>query len=1074
MSLKTDKIQLEVIIKGDKSRAELVQLETESKKLSRELRKLPKDSDEFIKKSAEFKKVQQRMDQLRNEIGLTGMTMRELRNRSKELSIALNNIDPRTEQYAKLRAEYGKVSARMNELRTGASQTGISFQKMAVVAASITGVAYSIKSVVNAYAEAEKAQKKVEQAVKQTGGAAGFSAKELGKMAEELKNATTFDDDQILNDVTAQMLTFTNVSGQNFKLAQEAALDLSTVLDGDLKSASIQLGKALNDPMTGLTALRRSGVIFTEDQREQIKVLTQTGRLQEAQAIILQEVNRQYGGQAEAAAKGAGGLEQLNVMWGDIKENIGGFIVKEGAGVIVWFKNAFTWIKENTSVIISLVKIVGSLVAGWVAFKVVNGIIKGFNAIMVTSRGVMGLFKTSTETTTKAAQTFGQKLSKVNIGGLIGIITTAVTLFMTLRDAMNKTSLSQEIFNDLQKRSIELSVDEKNKVDSLFKAIINTKEGTDARKTAIDNLNFAYSSYLPNLLTEKSSLTDLIGAYEEINKQIDMKVKLQAISEKSVEVQKQIMEVREALDKAEDAEKNRTIAGDFFHADEIDVINLNNQLNELTNTYDALMAKSAVLQSSVKKEKTGYQGLSQQIAELEALYRDQLLVNDKGAAATKAKIDELKKVRDAVDDAADANDGYGKSTKELSGKVQELNDEISKYENLLQEQVYNKDERAAATAEKLQDLKDEKKLYEDLIKSILDAAAVKKLLDEYQVGDPEKLKPLTPDTVGIDDKPDIIGNDVLAQHSSETEQLTEKEKAGLDKKAELQTQYQMMLAENLMNIANQAQDVIEAYAERRINRQYNKELEALKAKYAAGKMSEDQYNAAVVASEERKSAALAKVKRKVAVFEKGVAITQIGIDTFKKVAEIKAMAALLTANPATLAYAPVALAQIPLVIASSAVQAALIAAKPINEYAEGRYPVTGRSGKKYNADFVGKPSTGIYSKPSLGIFSEQRPELIVDYPTLRNLQMRSPEVINEIYRAAGKIPEFAEGKYPNKIASSSSAGSDPVVSMKLDIVIQLLSSINANGQNAQTYKDLYERLDEEGKRKNFISGKFTG
>ncbi len=146
--------------------------------------------------------------------------------------------------------------------------------------------------------------------------------------ANRLQSNTLFGDEEILNKATAQLLTFTNITGSTFLKAQQAAMDLSTVLDGDLQASSIQLGKALSDPVSGLTSLRKVGVLFTDDQRKLIKELAETNRLEEAQGIILNEVNRQYGGQAEAVAKGSGAMKQAGIQLGEIAESIGGFIAK--------------------------------------------------------------------------------------------------------------------------------------------------------------------------------------------------------------------------------------------------------------------------------------------------------------------------------------------------------------------------------------------------------------------------------------------------------------------------------------------------------------------------------------------------------------------------------------------------------------------------------------------------------------------------------------------------------------------------------------------------------------------------
>lgn len=181
---------------------------------------------------------------------------------------------------------------------------------------------------VRAFDDSAKAAAKVQQAIKSTGGAARLSFGELADFASKLQFKTIFEDDFILNNATAQLLTFTNIAGENFKRTQAVALDLATVLDGDLQSASIQLGKALNDPVKNLTALSRAGIQFSKEQTATIKSLAETNRLAEAQGLILDELERQYGGQAEAAAKvGIGPLQQLKNVWGDFLEQIGAAIL---------------------------------------------------------------------------------------------------------------------------------------------------------------------------------------------------------------------------------------------------------------------------------------------------------------------------------------------------------------------------------------------------------------------------------------------------------------------------------------------------------------------------------------------------------------------------------------------------------------------------------------------------------------------------------------------------------------------------------------------------------------------------
>lgn len=175
--------------------------------------------------------------------------------------------------------------------------------------------------------EQEKAEAKVEQAVKSTGKAAGFTADELKRLAAERQKQTGIGDEKILNEVTAQLLTFTNITNDNFVRTQNVVLDLATVLDGDLKSSAIQLGKALNDPVANLSALSRSGIQFTKEQKKVINELVASNRLFDAQTIILDELQRQYGGQAEKQAETERGLKQMVAAVGDAQEKIGLWIL---------------------------------------------------------------------------------------------------------------------------------------------------------------------------------------------------------------------------------------------------------------------------------------------------------------------------------------------------------------------------------------------------------------------------------------------------------------------------------------------------------------------------------------------------------------------------------------------------------------------------------------------------------------------------------------------------------------------------------------------------------------------------
>lgn len=172
--------------------------------------------------------------------------------------------------------------------------------------------------------ESRRVLAETEQAIKATGGAANVSAKDVSALADSLSRKTGIDDEQI-QSAENLILTFKgiqNVAGKGndiFNQATKATLDLSKQFGG-LDASAVQIGKALNDPIQGVTALSRVGVQFTDQQKDQIKVLVESGRTLEAQKIILGEINAQVGGQAEAQATAA---DKLKVVWGNLREELG-------------------------------------------------------------------------------------------------------------------------------------------------------------------------------------------------------------------------------------------------------------------------------------------------------------------------------------------------------------------------------------------------------------------------------------------------------------------------------------------------------------------------------------------------------------------------------------------------------------------------------------------------------------------------------------------------------------------------------------------------------------------------------
>jgi len=212
------------------------------------------------------------------------------------------------------------------------------------------------------FVDSAKAIAQVEAAVKSTGGAAGRSVDQLSTLAEGLQRVSLFDDDEILQNVTANLLTFTNVAGTEFDRAQQAVLDLSTRLGTDLTSATVQVGKALNDPIKGVTALGRAGVQFSAQQKELIATLVESGDVAGAQAVILGELETQFGGAAAAAAN-ADPYTQLANEIGNLAEEFGGIINDALKPLLGFIRDVVDEVKGWSDETKTLAVVVGGLLA---------------------------------------------------------------------------------------------------------------------------------------------------------------------------------------------------------------------------------------------------------------------------------------------------------------------------------------------------------------------------------------------------------------------------------------------------------------------------------------------------------------------------------------------------------------------------------------------------------------------------------------------------------------------------------------------------------------------------------------
>jgi hypothetical protein len=220
--------------------------------------------------------------------GSKGMqnTMRDL---AGSIAAVQGPLGPVAGRISAIGAIMGRVSVAGLLLTGGLVAIGASFVKM-----------------VKAGSNAESQFLKLEALLKATGGASQQTGADIEQMAVQIGQGTLASV-QGVRDAAGVLLTFKSISGNTFKEVLALSQDLAAVGFGSVKTAALQLGKALEEPEIGLSALRRVGVSFSEEQKEMIKVMSLTGRQAEAQAMILKALKEQVGGAGEGAAGGLAG-----------------------------------------------------------------------------------------------------------------------------------------------------------------------------------------------------------------------------------------------------------------------------------------------------------------------------------------------------------------------------------------------------------------------------------------------------------------------------------------------------------------------------------------------------------------------------------------------------------------------------------------------------------------------------------------------------------------------------------------------------------------------------------------------
>jgi hypothetical protein len=191
------------------------------------------------------------------------------------------------------------------------------------VGLGLAQIASFATNAVKGFEKAQIASSKLANVMQSMG--VGMSTARVDAYAESLQNLFAVDADVIKATQTklatfAELTKTIDVAGGAFDRATVAALDLAAAGFGTAEGNAVQLGKALNDPIKGLTSLTKSGVTFTTQEKAKIKQLVAANKTLEAQDLILKAIEKQVGGTASA---GASVFDRLQLSIDSVSDSVG-------------------------------------------------------------------------------------------------------------------------------------------------------------------------------------------------------------------------------------------------------------------------------------------------------------------------------------------------------------------------------------------------------------------------------------------------------------------------------------------------------------------------------------------------------------------------------------------------------------------------------------------------------------------------------------------------------------------------------------------------------------------------------
>ncbi len=308
------------------------------------------------------------------------------------------------------------------------------------------------------------------------------------------------------------------------------------------------LGRVL-DGQTG--ALSRNGYRFSEAQKEVLEYGNESERVAMLAEVISQTVE---GVNKSLAATPEGKVKQIANEYGHVQVEIGKLVTKIRGEATAVFNQVVVKLWENRNTVLQVVKAVGVLTAGVVAYRVgviaANVVGKVWNGLMKAKTVAMSLYTGSVKAATVATKLFN-KVTKANVvGAIVSVITAAATAFLLFRknaeratDATKGLTEAKRMLNDVEAESHRKADGELTRLKLLYGATQDLTLSYEKRLAAAKELIRLYPDTFKGLSAEAILAGKAQGAYDDLTASILRKAYVEAVAEKLKEVEGKMMDL---------------------------------------------------------------------------------------------------------------------------------------------------------------------------------------------------------------------------------------------------------------------------------------------------------------------------------------------------------------------------------------------------------------------------------------------------------------------------------------------------------------------------------------------------